>query len=85
MAKKKVIWTTTAATQRNSILKYWVKNNKSSSYSLKLLKLSNQKTEITAKNPELYKLSDHPDTKVASMGHSNLSVRFYIHMIQKLN
>lgn len=69
MAHRRVIWTETAAKQRNSILQYWVKHNKSNSYSIKLLELSNKKTKLIAMNPEMYKLSEYPDTRVASMGH----------------
>ncbi|MGK7390153.1 MAG: hypothetical protein ACNS60_07370 [Candidatus Cyclobacteriaceae bacterium M2_1C_046] len=55
MAKRKIVWTQTAARQRRNILEYWVDHNKSNSYSLKLLKTSNSKTEIIAKNPELFR------------------------------
>jgi plasmid stabilization system protein ParE len=67
MVKKRIVWTATAAKQRNSILKYWVKNNKSNSYSLRLLKLSNQKANAIAKNPKAYRESEFPNTRIASM------------------
>ena len=72
MAEKRVVWTSTAAKQRNSILRYWVNHNKSSEYSIKLLKLSNQKTKAIAQHPEMYRLSEYPDTRVASMGHFSI-------------
>jgi plasmid stabilization system protein ParE len=79
MAKKRtrltgrqVVWTSTAAKQRNSILKYWFKNNKSNSYSLKLLKLSNRKAEEIAENPEVYRQSEFPNTRIASIGHFSI-------------
>ena len=81
MAKKRIVWTETAAKQRNSILKFWIKNNQSKAYSLKLLELSNEKTEIIAKNPELYKKSDYPDTRVASMGHFSIYYKIEVDAI----
>ncbi len=73
MAKKRrVVWTETAAKQRNNILRFWVRKNRSNSYSLKLLELSNQKAELIAANPKMYQLSEHPDTRVASLGHFSI-------------
>jgi plasmid stabilization system protein ParE len=69
---KKIVWTTTASKQRNRILRFWVKKNKSKEYSLKLLELSNKKAELIAENPQSYRLSDYPDTRVASMGHFSI-------------
>jgi len=76
MAKRKIIWTQTAARQRRNILEYWVQNNKSNSYSLKLLKASNSKTELIAKNPKIFKEADFPDTRVASMGHFSIFYKY---------
>jgi len=39
MAKLNVVWTKTADIQFVGILEYWVKRNKSNSYSKKLVKL----------------------------------------------
>lgn len=72
MAQKKIIWTETAARQRRSVLEYWVHRNQSTSYSLKLLMLSNQKVELVALNPYLFKTAEFPDTRVVSMGHYSL-------------
>ena len=72
MADKKITWTKTAARQRKNILQYWVKRNKSNTYSLKLLRLSNEKTKLIAKNPELFRRSEHPDTYVTTMGHFSI-------------
>lgn len=76
MAKRKIIWTQTAARQRRNILEYWVQNNKSNSYSLKLLKASNSKTELIAKNPKIFKEADFPETHVASMGHFSIFYKY---------
>ncbi|MCU0419482.1 MAG: type II toxin-antitoxin system RelE/ParE family toxin [Cyclobacteriaceae bacterium] len=72
MAKKKIVWTETAARQRRSILEYWLHRNKSNTYPLKLLRLSNEKANQVAANPLLYKAADFPDTRVAAMGHFSL-------------
>lgn len=72
MAEKKIIWTETAARQRRSILEYWLQRNQSPNYSLKLLKVSNEKANLIADNPLLYKKADFPDTRVATMGHFSM-------------
>lgn len=72
MAQKEIIWTETAARQRKSILEYWVQRNQSPTYSLKLLRLSNEKANLVANNPLLYKAAEFPDTRVAAMGHFSL-------------
>ncbi len=72
MAQRKVVWTETAARQRRLILEYWVEHNQSITYSYKLLQLSDEKTNLMAKNPRSYKKSEFPDTRVASMGHFSL-------------
>ena len=76
MAKRKVIWTQTAARQRRNILEYWVEHSKSNSYSLKLLKASNSKTELISKNPKIFREADFPETRVASMGHFSIFYKF---------
>lgn len=72
MAQKKIIWTETAALQRRSVLEYWLQQNQSNVYPLKLLKLSNEKANQIAANPMLYKVADFPNTQVAVMGHFSL-------------
>lgn len=72
MAQKKIVWTETAAIQRRNVLEYWVYRNQSPTYSLKLLALSNQKAELIALNPYLFKTAEFPDTRVVSMGHYSL-------------
>lgn len=72
MAQRKIIWTETAARQRRSILEYWLERNQSATYSLRLLRLSNEKASLIADNPMIYKAAEFPDTRVASMGHFSL-------------
>ena len=69
MAERKIIWTETAARQRRSILEYWLQRNQSPTFSLKLLRLSNEKANLIAENPLIYKAAEFPDTRVAAMGH----------------
>ncbi|MEP2771978.1 MAG: type II toxin-antitoxin system RelE/ParE family toxin [Fulvivirga sp.] len=76
MAKRKVVWTQTAARQRKSILEYWVDRNKSNTYSIKLLRLSNEKTKVIAQNPKLFRQADFPDTRMAAMGHYSIFYKF---------
>ena len=72
MADRRIAWTETAAKQRRKILKYWRKRNKSNTYPLKLLQLSDEKTKLIAHNPELYHLTDYPNTRVIPMGHFSI-------------
>lgn len=76
MAQRKVVWTQTAARQRRSILEYWVNRNKSNTYSIKLLSLSNEKAKVIAQSPKLFRLSDFPDTRMAAMGHFSIFYKF---------
>jgi hypothetical protein len=74
MAKRIVIWTRTTDLQFVGILEYWVKRNKSNTYSKKLVKMVFNRTRQIAKNPFVYKLVDVDDVRVASM--ENFSI-FY--------
>jgi hypothetical protein len=51
MVKRNVIWTRTADIQFVGILEYWVKRNKSNSYSKKLMDLVSKRTNQIANNP----------------------------------
>ncbi|MFN2261332.1 MAG: type II toxin-antitoxin system RelE/ParE family toxin [Psychroflexus sp.] len=74
MAKRNVVWTKTADIQFTGILEYWVKRNKSNSYSKKLIRLVSKRTELIAKNPFVYKSTDFKDIRVASL--SNFSIYY---------
>jgi len=67
MAKRNVIWTRTADIQFVGILEYWVKRNKSNTYSKKLVKLVSERTKQIAEKPFIYKSTDFKDTRVASL------------------
>ena len=72
MADRRIVWTETAAKQRRKILKYWRKRNKSNTYPLKLLQLSDEETKLIAQNPELFHPADYPNTRVAPMGYFSI-------------
>jgi len=76
MAKRNVIWTRTADLQFVGILEYWVKRNKSNTYSKKLIKLVSERTKQIAEKPLIYKTTDFKDTRVASLG--NFSIYYKI-------
>lgn len=76
MVKRNVIWTRTADIQFVGILEYWVKRNKSNTYSKKLVKLVSERTKQIAENPFIYKSTDFKDTRVASLG--NFSIYYKI-------
>ena len=67
MAKRNVIWTRIADIQFVEILEYWVKRNKSNTFSKKLIKLVSQRTKQIADKPLIYKATDFKDVRVASM------------------
>ncbi|PQV44406.1 ParE-like toxin of type II ParDE toxin-antitoxin system [Jejuia pallidilutea] len=76
MAKRNIIWTRTADIQFVGILEYWVKRNKSNSYSKKLLKLVSERTKQIAEKPLIYKTTDFKDTRVASLGNFSIYYKF---------
>ena len=76
MAKKFVVWTETASTQRREILKYWTIRNKSTTYAEKLIALIKERIELISENPEAGKSTNHLDTREAAMG--NFSIYYKI-------
>jgi plasmid stabilization system protein ParE len=72
MAKRNVIWTRTADLEFVGILEYWVKRNKSTTYSKKLIKLVSEKTNQISKKPYIYKSTDFKDVRVASLGNFSI-------------
>ncbi|MEO9257908.1 MAG: type II toxin-antitoxin system RelE/ParE family toxin [Crocinitomicaceae bacterium] len=76
MAKRTIVWTKTADIQFVGILEYWVKRNKSTSYSKKLIQLVTERTNQIAETPLIYKSTDFKDTRVASLG--NFSIYYKI-------
>ncbi len=76
MARRNVVWTRTADLQFVGILEYWVKRNKSNSYSKKLIELVAERIKQISKTPFIYKLTDFEDTRVASLG--NFSIYYKV-------
>jgi plasmid stabilization system protein ParE len=76
MAKRNVIWTRTADIQFVGILEYWVKRNKSNTFSKKLVKLVSERTKQIAAKPFIYKSTDFNDTRVASL--DNFSIYYKV-------
>src|SRR6056297_1891146 len=72
MAKRNVVWTKTADIQFVGILEYWIKRNKSISYSNKLIQLVSKRTKQITANPFVYKSTDFKDTRVTSLGHFSI-------------
>ncbi len=67
MAKRNIRWTRTADIQCVGILEYWVKRNKSATYSKKLIEIVSQRTKQIAETSFIYKKADFKDTRVASL------------------
>ena len=76
MAKRNVVWTKTADLQYVGILEYWVRKNKSNSYSKKLLKLVSERTKQIAERPFIFKSTDFKDIRVAALG--NFSIYYKV-------
>jgi len=76
MAERNVIWTRTADLQFVGVLEFWVKRNKSNTYSKKLVKLVSERTKQIADNPLIYKATDFADVRVASLG--NFSIYYKV-------
>ena len=64
MAKRKIVWTETAAKQRREILKYWTERNKSATYAEKLIEITAKHLKVISKNPEAFKETEIDITKV---------------------
>jgi plasmid stabilization system protein ParE len=76
VVRRYVIWTKTADIQFVGILEYWVKRNKSSIYSKKLIKIVSNRTKQITENPLIYKATDFKNVRVASLG--NFSIYYKV-------
>jgi plasmid stabilization system protein ParE len=72
MAKRKIVWTETAAKQRREILKYWTDRNKSTTYAEKLIEITAKHLKVISKNPEAFKETDIDQVRESAMGHFSL-------------
>ena len=76
MAKRNVVWTRTADLQFVGMLEYWVKRNKSNTYSKKLVRLVFERTKQIAENPLIYKKTDFKDVRITSLDNFSILSRF---------
>ena len=76
MAKHIVVWTRTADVQFVGVLEYWVKRNKSNTFSKKLLKLVTERTLQISEKPFVYKSTDFKNVRVASL--RNFSIYYKV-------
>jgi plasmid stabilization system protein ParE len=72
MAKRKIVWTETAAKQRREILKYWTERNKSTIYAKKLIEITAKHLKVISKTPEAFKETEIDDVRESAMGHFSL-------------
>jgi toxin YoeB len=72
MVERSIVWTRTADIQFVGILEFWVKRNKSNTYSKKLVGLVAKRIKQIAKTPFVYKSTDFKDIRVASMGNFSI-------------
>lgn len=77
MAERKIVWTRTADIQFVGVLEYWVKRNKSNTYSKKLVRLVSERTKQIAENPLSCKLTDFENTRVASLGNFSIFYKIF--------
>ncbi len=61
---RQIIWTVSAQTERREILEYWVKRNKSKTYSIKLNKLIITALREISKNPFIGRKTEIEDVRV---------------------
>jgi len=72
VAKRAVKWTRTADIQYVGVLEYWVKRNKSATYSRKLIRIVAARTNQIAETPFIYPKTNFKDTWVASLGNFSI-------------
>jgi plasmid stabilization system protein ParE len=72
MAKRKIVWTETAAKQRREILRYWTERNQSTAYAEKLIEITAKHLKGISKNPEAFKESEIDEVRESAMGHFSL-------------
>lgn len=72
MAKRKIVWTETAAKQRSEILRYWTERNKTTTYAEKLIEITAKHLKVISKNPEAFKETEFVEVRESAMGHFSL-------------
>lgn len=61
---RQIIWTASAQTERREILEYWIKRNKSKTFSIKLNKLIVTALKNVSKSPFIGRKTDITDVRV---------------------
>lgn len=72
MAKRKIVWTETAAKQRREILIYWTERNKSTIYAEKLIEITADHLKVISKTPYAFKETEIDEVRESAMGHFSL-------------
>ena len=72
MAKRKIVWTETAAKKRREIMNYWTERNKSTTYAEKLIEITAKHLKVISKNPHAFKETEMNDVRESAMGHFSL-------------
>lgn len=72
MAERRIVWTRTADRQFLEVLEYWLKRTHSNQYPKKLLYTVTKRTQQIALQPNLYRESDFPDIRVATLGNFSI-------------
>ena len=81
MAKRKIIWTETAARQRRHILEYWTNRNGSTTYAFKLIALTAHHLKIIAANPEAFRQTEIDGVRESAMGHFSIYYKILANQI----
>ncbi len=81
MAKRKIVWTETAAKQRREILKYWTDRNKITTYAEKLIEITAKHLKVISKNPEAFKETEIDEVRESAMGHFSLYYKITANLI----
>ncbi|MFY1047771.1 type II toxin-antitoxin system RelE/ParE family toxin [Chryseobacterium sp. GP-SGM7] len=67
MASRKISWTKEANIERKEILEFWIDNNKSKTYSIKLNKLFIKSLKQLAENPMIGRETDLKNVRVKNV------------------
>jgi plasmid stabilization system protein ParE len=72
MAQRQVVWTKTDSKQRREILEYWTSRNNSTQFAEKLIRITRDRIKTILKNPEAFKRTSFPETRVSAIGHFSI-------------
>lgn len=76
MAKRVVVWTTTASRQRREIFYYWTIRNKSTKYAERLIILIKKRIKVIQTHPESFKETIYHNTRVSALGNFSILYKF---------